>query len=158
MIDNKITFAYNKGYRVTSDGYVLNGDGAILKRRVTDTKGYFVFGIRYRGKKVMVGYHRLQAFQKYGFDMFKDGVMVRHLDGDNKNNNWDNIAIGTHSDNMQDIPKHIRISKATHAASFWKKHDGESVKKFYNDCKSYKKTMEEFGISSKGTLHYILTH
>lgn len=27
---------------------------------------------------------------------------------------------------------------------------------FYADAKSYKKTMEKFGISSKGTLHYIL--
>ena len=30
------------------------------------------------------------------------------------------------------------------------------IKDFYNDCKSYKKTMERFDIKSKGTLYNIL--
>jgi hypothetical protein len=34
---------------------------------------------------------------------FEEGTVVRHLNGDPGSNAWDNIAIGTMSDNMFDI-------------------------------------------------------
>ena len=38
----------------------------------------------------------------------------------------------------------------------WKKHDWQSIRLFYSVHKSYKRTCETFGISSRATLHYIL--
>lgn len=35
-------------------------------------------------------------------------------------------------------------------------YDRAAVRAFYEDCRSYKKTMEHFGIGSAGTLHYLL--
>ena len=81
---------------------------------------------------------------------------VRHVNADRGDFSWDNILIGTHSQNMMDIPEHIRLAKALHATSHVRKYDKGEVRKFYNGCKSYKKTMEQFDISSKGTLHFIL--
>ena len=100
--------------------------------------------------------HRLQAYQKYGDKIYEDGVEVRHNNGESLDNSWCNILIGSHSDNMMDIPKQIRIKKALHATSFIRKYDKKEVKDFYTINRSYKKTMDEFNISSKGTLYYIL--
>lgn len=37
-----------------------------------------------------------------------------------------------------------------------RKHNRAAVRAFYEDCRSYKLTREKFGISSAGTLHYLL--
>lgn len=101
--------------------------------------------------------HRLQAFQKYGENLFDSGMEVRHLDGNKENNSYDNIVIGTHSENMRDIPEAIRYSKALYAASFLIRHDKIKIRQYhFNNGSSYKKTMAEFNITSKGTLHFIL--
>ena len=112
-----ITTLHAKGYRVTSKGILLNPKGVIIKGR-KDRDGYPIMGMRYYGKCYNVLIHRLQAFQKYGAKMFDKGMEVRHLNGIKDDNCWDNIAIGTHSENMMDIPEHIRIAKALHATSF----------------------------------------
>jgi hypothetical protein len=152
--------AYNKGYRVTENGEVISHKGKTIKLYL-GSAGYYKFSFRSEEKikdnRVSFCVHRLQAFQKYGQKLFRKGIEVRHKDGVKANNSWDNILIGTHSENMMDIPKHIRIEKALYATSFVRKYDKEDVIKFHKENgNSYKKTMEEFGISSKGTLHFIL--
>ena len=57
---------------------------------------------------------------------------------------------------MMDISAEVRLAKALHATSFSRKHDKEPIRAYYAEHKSYRKTMEEFNISSKGTLHFIL--
>lgn len=151
----KEILAYKLGVRVLENGDVIvNGK----QYKGNKNQGYYRFQIyNSENKRIFVFVHRLQAFQKYGLSMFKEGIVVRHLNSNPVDNSWDNIAIGTHSDNMMDIPQHIRLAKALHATSFIRKYDRDSVKRFYLDNgKSYKKTMAEFGISSKGTLNYIL--
>jgi hypothetical protein len=154
-----VLIAYNKGYRVTDSGEVIK-DGN-KRSCACNSKGYLGFNIRgdYDGKRGVsfnVKVHQLVAYQKFGEKALKKGICVRHLDGDSKNNTSDNIAIGTMSDNMMDIPKEVRVAKALHATSFVRKYDKNAVNAFYQECKSYKKTMAEFGIGSKGTLHHIL--
>ncbi|MCM3130078.1 HNH endonuclease [Paenibacillus provencensis] len=47
--------------------------------------------------------HRLVAYLKFGRkELFKDGIVVRHLDDIKHNNSWINIDIGTHEDNRRD--------------------------------------------------------
>jgi hypothetical protein len=124
--------------------------------KCSNSKGYIYGGIKINGKTTKIYAHRLQAYKKFGDAMFEDGIMVRHLDGNPANNSWDNIEIGTQSDNMMDIDADIRLAKALHATSFARKHDKETIRAFYREHNSYKKTMEHFNISSKGTLHFIL--
>lgn len=146
----------SRGYVVSEEGQAYNKNGD--KVGSTCKKGYQMICIKIGKRNKNVRVHRLQAYQKYGGKIYDEGMMIRHLDGDPSNNSWDNIEIGTASDNMMDIPEQIRIKRAKHAASVFKKYDNDAIKDFHKKDRSYKKTMEEFGISSKGTLNYILNH
>ena len=154
--------AVKKGYKVTKEGDIISPLGK--KRALSDNirhKGgsaYKRFGIRdAEGKHANIDVHRFQGYAKFGDAIFGKGIHVRHLDGNSENNTWDNIAIGTQSDNFMDQPKEVRQARAEHAASFLKKYDNEKVYQFFMESnRSWKKTMEEFSISSKGTLSHIL--
>jgi hypothetical protein len=89
------------------------------------------------------------AYQKYGELLFAADC-VRHLNGNSLDNSYDNIEIGSWSDNMMDIPKEIRVRRSV------KYKNIDEIRNYYNNCKSYKETMERYGISSKGTLYHIL--
>jgi hypothetical protein len=88
--------------------------------------------------------------------------VVRHIDGNPLNNTWDNIEIGTASENMMDIPKEIRIATATNASFSRKAKYSEEkilkIKELHKNGWSYKEIMKELGISSKGTISYIVKH
>jgi hypothetical protein len=148
--------ASKRGYVVTEEGTLLSHKGTEIGS--INSQGYYSFQLRVGDRKINLGTHRLQAFQKYGSLLFEEGIMVRHKNGDPLDNSWKNILIGTNSDNQMDIPEQVRIKRAKHATSFIRKYNKREVKSFYKACKSYKKTMEEFGISSKGTLHYIVNN
>ena len=150
--NRKEVIAYKRGYRVTEYGQALNPKG----EDIGHSGNYCWIKIRINGKSTHVSIHRLQAFQKYGYELFEEGIETRHLNGDGTDNSWDNIVIGTHSENMMDIPEQVRIKRAKYASSYLKKHNKEDIKKFHSISKSYQKTMEKFKITSKGTLHYIL--
>ena len=143
---NIIIEAYNKGYRVI-EGNLYNPKSILIKGSTID--GYLSTRITKHGKNLF--FHRLLAYQKYGDDLFKEGIEVRHLDGNPLNNSVDNITIGTHSDNMMDIPKDKRIKRSSN-----RKYDYDIIRQYYHHTRSYKRTMEHFGITSKGTLNYII--
>lgn len=145
--------ARDKGYVVLEDGTV-NGPQRENIGRVH--QGYHRFKIRVDGVNKNIMTHRLQALQKFGENIYKDNLVVRHLNGVSTDNSFGNIGIGSMSDNFMDIPRDERIRRAKHASTFVKKYDHEDVIDFYNECNSYKETMKEFGITSKGTLHFIL--
>jgi len=158
-LENCIKEACERGYKVI-EGQVYSPSGRKLSLR-KNSNGRFDFGYYRRGKgKIRIHVHRLVAYQKYGEQLFTEGIECRHLDGNKENNLDDNIAIGTHSDNMMDIPKADRISRSRIARQAAKKvtikHDAKSIKEAYEETRSYKKVMEMFNISSKGTLSYIL--
>ena len=155
-----IILAYNKGYRVDNDGNVWLGN----KQRqlykswnTTKTRAYFAFAIRNEeGKPRPIKVHKLQAYQKFGDKIFEPGIVVRHLNDDSFDNSYENIEIGSISTNMKDMPKEKRIELAKHASKSLIKYNAEQVKAFYEKCKSYKETMEHFGIKSKSTLANII--
>ena len=153
-MENRIEVILEKrGYKVSEEGIAYNKRGDVVGFMHSE---YMTLAIKINGKTKRGRVHRLQAYQKYGDKLFEEGVLVRHYDGVNLNNAWDNILIGSHSDNMMDIPENIRLKKALHATSSTRKYDKEKVIAFHAIEKSYKKTMEEFGIGSKGTLYHIL--
>ena len=153
---DKAKIAFLKGYRISDSGRIFNKKNEEINGTIGNC-GYKVLSFRMRNLEYKITIHRLLAYQKYGDLMFNEGIVVRHKDGNQLNNSFDNIIIGTQSENRMDIPEHIRFSLALHAASFLKKYDHEEVIVFHKaNGNSYKKTMENFGIQSKGTLHFIL--
>ena len=150
-------YLYVKGYRITELGIILNPKNKELQPGKS-SNGYFKINVKINNKTIRCYIHRLQAYQKFGDNLYSEGIVVRHLDGNKINNSYTNILIGTHKENYLDIPEAIRIARCIYAASFNIKYNKIEVKKFYNLCKSYTKTMERFNISSKSTLHYILKH
>ena len=155
---DNIKIASSKGYHVDYQGNVFY-QGKIRKCQLKNSQSgipYYKFNIRFNGQISCVKVHQLQAYQKYGDEIFKQDMVVRHLNGNSLDNTYDNIAIGSASDNMMDIPEDVRKQKAKHASSFMQKYNHDEVYEFYQKTNSYKKTMEQFGITSKNGLHHII--
>ena len=146
--------AYKKGYRISNEGYAISYTGKPMKLRISPS-GYYVFNARINNILRIIYVHQLQAYQKYGESVFCC-FCVRHIDGNKLDNSIENINIGSHSDNMMDIPELNRIKKSSLANVKYTFLEVQKIIEFYNKCKSYKKTMIEFNISSKGTLFYII--
>lgn len=151
MFSKNEKIAIEKGYTITEEGDIVSPYGKI---KGCTCKGYKTFKIDTGGRKfINIRVHRLQAYQKYGEKIYEKGIEVRHLDNISTNNSWENIAIGTHSENMLDKPKEVRVKNAQKASL---KYDKIAIREFHQIDRSYKKTMEKFNISSKGTLSDIL--
>ena len=165
-IQNNLTLhAVKAGYSITDNGEVISPKGKIINSFLNGSNSakYLVFSIRELSKwkyakKVKV--HKLQAYQKFGEEIFKKGIMVRHLNSDSLDNSWGNIGIGDNSDNQMDRSPECRKKSAVIATR--KMQDNirsyEERCKIYEDLKnniSYSQIMEEYNISSKGTLSYM---
>jgi len=155
MKESKLTeallVAFEKGYRIDEKGNAISHKGVLLKTQGIK-KEYGHFSVRLvngQSKKVFI--HRLQAYQKYKKAMFADGIVVRHKNGIHTDNSFENILIGTHADNAMDIPKSKRILRASNP-----KHNHDSIISDHKAGMSYKKIMDKYSISSKGTLSFII--
>lgn len=152
-INDILLVAKNKGYRVDDYGNVFSVKKKIALRKAQER---YNFTIRYYGQRVTIAVHKFVAYLKFGDEIFKDGIVVRHLDGNSLNNSWENIGIGTHSDNMMDIPQKNRIEKAIKASTKIRKFSNEEVQQIWDDRNSgmtYKKISEKYN-TSKSTLNY----
>lgn len=90
-------------------------------------------------------HHRLAAYCKYGEELFNENVdVVRHLDGNPINNSWDNIVIGTYSENELDKSPEIRSEVGRAANSHRKEVRRLTMRKLTNDCvRDIRKRLEE---------------
>lgn len=161
-VKNKVLLELSiRGYTINKEGNVYNPKGLIING-FCDKNNYLNIGIRLKGYKCTkhVGVHRFQAFVKYGEKIFNKGIVVRHLNGNSKDNSWSNISLGTHSDNMNDMPKDIRMSKSIKAARV-RQDNIRSIserKAIYADLffgVPYNLIMNKYNITSKGTLSYM---
>lgn len=133
MIDDKVKQAYDKGYRILNDGVIIGLRGQVVKGDI-DMWNYRRFKIRdVNGKNKNIKASRLQAYQKFGDTMFKDGIVVRHLNGDSLMDTKENIVIGTESDNRMDIPQNIRQQMAQKAASKTKRFSDDQIREIRKD-------------------------
>lgn len=155
--------AYRKGYRVRDDGSVKGIRTDTLVTNV-DGRGYAKFTMRTSPTdRYPVYVHRLQAYQKYGEKIFEDGIQVRHLDGNGENNSKDNVAIGTPSQNIRDIPKSVRIRCGRNAGRSQSPLSEKDVREIRERVKNdnydtYQKLAEEYGLASKGTISDIVNY
>jgi len=153
---NKEQIAYERGYRVTKDGDLLNPEG--LKIGCINSRGYNNTRIGFNEKTLYIATHRLQAYQKYGNKLFEDGIVVRHLNGNKSDNCWNNIAIGTSKDNSMDIPKEIRIKRSILGAKTSIKYPKKFVLKLreeYELVKNYNELGRKYNIPSNSVWQLI---
>ena len=164
IIEKREKIIYDKGYRVVGKN-IFNPKGDKLKEPRLDTYGYpikdFAFGSRTnKTRKIVTIYvHRIVAYQKYKDELYREGMEARHLNGDKLDYSVENIAIGTHRENILDKPMEMHIRTTRYAASHNRKFNNkqiEEIRLFHKECLSYKKTMEKFGIKAKSSLSYML--
>lgn len=150
--------AKEKGYYVDKQGNAFSPRGNMVGTRGEDP--YMYFGIRISKTKVVKVYiHRLQAHQKFGDAIFDENIEVRHLNGNSFDNSYDNIAIGTPSENSMDKPADKRQRASLIASDKLKVYSDEMVLEIQlmrNAGLTYSELMKKYNISSKGTLNYIL--
>lgn len=154
--------AFEDGYDINRKGYLVRKNGTIKSEFKLGKNGYLLVSLRLltdsRGKVLI---HKLQAYKKFGNRMFKEGIVVRHLDGNPLNNSWENIQIGTPTQNQMDITPEERKIHALKAIR--KKQDSsrplEKRYSIYKDIFEGKLTNKEImlkhDISSTGTLWYM---
>ena len=105
--------AYLIGYRFdfnTQELVLISGkrrDG----RRVLSKFTYPTFSVKLSGCNFTVFVHRLAMYQVYGDILFEQGVVVRHLNDIPTDLRFENLAVGTSSDNILDIPPEKRKMK-----------------------------------------------
>lgn len=154
----RLVTAHDLGFHVLEDGRVVSPRGTVLSPG-QDSRGYRAFSIKLAGgcsKRVCV--HQLAAYQKYGAALFLPGMETRHLDGNKLNNSLDNIAIGTHHDNIMDMAPKVRITKALQAAAKRRKLDAHTVNALrldYMGGMSYAGLTARYGIT-KCAVSYIV--
>lgn len=109
-----LMYVHALGYRVTKKGLVKSFTGRMLRLR--EHGGCLEFttsSVDVGPRSVQV--HRLQAYQKFGLEMFSIGIRVRHRDGDRTNNHWENIILATTSECRLAIPRVRRLASARNA-------------------------------------------
>jgi hypothetical protein len=157
-LNENLKDAFLKGYRVSKDGVVISPRGKMLYC-TTSSWGYKRFTIRNAtGNRVTVMVHKLMAYQKFGEDIFREGIVVRHLDGVPGNNKPNNILIGSFSDNMLDRSEDARKETAKYAAGFLIKYDACKIKSDREMGMTYLEIMRKYNIPSKGTVSYIVNN
>lgn len=121
--DQTIILAFDIGFRfdfetcemVRPSGHRRKIDKVYGKQR------YPYDGFSLNGKSLSFTVHRFCAYQKFGYDLFSDGVVVRHLDDNPLNLSWENIELGSQKDNSLDQCEIERKNRAIYARSFQKR-------------------------------------
>lgn len=142
-----------RGYSV-HNGDVFAPDGQQCALDI-DRKGYKRFSVRYEGRTVSISVHRFVAYMKFGDALFVPGVEVRHLNGNAHDNHEQNIAIGTHSQNMLDRSPEARRTTASRAA---RKLSDAQLRQLHADRASgmkYADLCEKYGMT-KSSISYII--
>lgn len=139
------TIAYELGYRVSEDGKLINPKGEIIKGCLRHSKRKYTclaFTIKVGNKTKHCCIHRLQAYQKYKEAIYGMRVVVRHLDGNSFNNSFDNITIGSYSDNFHDMSKdqQEKVINNLHKNRY-RKYTDDLIKEVYKDyCEGLNRT------------------
>lgn len=142
--------ASKRGYIVSEEGILYNPKGKEIGNYINNC-GYYTTSIKINGKKYDLRTHRLQAFQKYGNKLYEEEIMVRHKNGIKLDNSKKNILIGTSKENQMDIPKSIRIFRASNP-----KYDHKIIIEDKKNGMSYENIMTKHNIPSKGTVSFII--
>lgn len=161
-----IIWAHEKGFRL-ENSKIFSPSGKELTLK-SNWKGYLYFCFRPKvsqagGRKICnICVHRFTAYIKYGNSLFEKGIVVRHLDGNCKNNSFENLALGSHYDNYMDQTEEVRKKRLSLLSFNHKKFTNEEIALIRQDHLinklSYRDIMKKWGIPSTGSVGYILKH
>lgn len=125
--------AYEKGYRANEDGIIYNPQGKQVNGWI-DNRGYMKFGIRKsKNKDVQIQVHRFQAYQLFGDKIYEPYIIVRHINGDPLDNAFNNLELGTKTQNRMDMPPEDRVKYSKIANQSKQKLTMEQLKNFWID-------------------------
>ena len=147
--------AERKGYYVDKDGNVFSKR---KQRSLGKTKERYTFGIQFNNKQYTISVHKFVAYFKYGDATFEPGIETRHFNGNSLDNTWDNILIGTHSDNMLDMSEDKRIKLAIKRSIHTRRFSDDEVQSILKDRQSgmcYRLIAEKHN-TCKGSIGYII--
>ena len=162
--NESVKLAWNRGYRVDYEGNFISSKGNILTP-IKNNRGYYCWTISNyktdKGRNHTFNIHRLQAYQKFGDKLFEPSTQVRHINGNCLDNSWENIEIGTSSDNMMDKSVEIRRKIAKKAASKLRKFSDdeiESIRISYRSGIITLPKLAKYYNVSKSTISYIINN
>lgn len=167
-IRKAIYIAYERGYRVTEDGRLINAEGRelVVKRRGKQRYPTFSLNDKRISKSGVFGIpvHRFAGYCFYGDKIFNKDLVLRHLDANTENISKENLVLGTHSDNNLDKPKstRIRAAKKARSAQGYRPHNAKledaqvrEIRARYNNGESGYSISEDYGVSAQ-TIYYII--
>jgi len=111
-------------------------------------------------KRFSVQVHKLAKYQWFGASSLREGVELRHLDGNRQNNRRSNLALGSHADNMQDVPAETRLKKAKKAAFARRRLSMQQANALRRDRRrgmKYSVLTEKYGVC-KSIVSYIVNN
>jgi len=130
-------------YSVSNYGQVRGPRGRLVGTTSTTQTKYRQFSV---GGKTVLG-HKLvmEAFE----GPCPQGLCVRHLDGDGLNNNLNNLAYGTHEQNMQDKVAHGgNVRHEQHPLAKLTQEDAHEIRQRYlAGGETLRGLAEEFGVA-----------
>jgi hypothetical protein len=136
QLQSVIKIVYEKGYRI-KDNKCFNPKGKEIKGCIKHHPvPYKQLSLKFGKNARSIFFHALLAYQLYGEEYFKKGIVARHLDGDSLNNSENNIVLGTMKDNILDIPSKRRTSKNKKSSETRKKLQDGMREKIINDYKN----------------------
>lgn len=142
--------AVSLGYSVSKSGNLLYCGFEVSKKSFSGSN-YQMFGINIRtGRSRNVFVHRLQAYLKYGAALYNEGMLVRHLNDVKSDNSYDNIAIGSHLDNFNDMSSlawNSKYEKARDTHSRYSLEDRQKVRDLFDTGWTYKQLANKFNYS-----------
>jgi len=162
--------AFDKGYRIKNN-QAFSHKGKELKiqraKKIFHCYRRFVVSvspkdISFLSKRrcIYIPYHFLVAYEKFGESFFEKDIQVRHLNGNYDDNSWDNIALGTSSQNANDRDPLERKIHALKTSWNNRRFSEEQIKQIKIDRAnglSYNALIEKYN-TSKSTLSYLFNH
>jgi hypothetical protein len=147
-LKEKLDNIIKKGYTIDKEGTVKNPKGEIIKGSVYNGyRKYSLTSFTLRG-------YKFQAYIKYGDKSMEKGIVVRHKNNNSLDDSWDNILIGTQSDNMMDRPEEERVKHSEK-----KQYITEELKnKFIKDNRnglSHRKIGEKYNVPYSTVMYHL---
>ena len=162
--------AFEKGYRIRNNkAFSPKGKELKFQRKNGISHNYRLINISVspndipfftKRRIISIAYHFLLAYEKFGDNFFEKNIHVRHLNGNFDDNSWDNIALGTPSENAFDRDPLERKIHSLKTSWNNRKFSDEEIQQIkidrYNGL-SYNALIEKYN-TSKSTLSYLFNH
>ena len=142
-------------YSIDNNGILKNSNGKIVGSPNGDD--YYKIQVTLGGKIQTVFTHRLQAYNKFGDDMYKKGIMVRHLNSIKEDNSYLNIELGTAKDNNNDRGEEAIKESQRRATEGSRKYSAKLIqeaREYFEKCKNQAKTSRHFNIPTSSLDYY----